>query len=401
MRRVTEPLSVSLLLSTRYFEDFYGSSLGLSRQQYLDAYRNDWSWDWCRMLSQEGVQTTIYIATVGGGEHVTTADGYRVRFLPLGLAAAPWVRFPVLERSPVGRYVGQIANAVAFLAPLRSALTADRVDVLGVQEYWTARFDVLVRTLSTPVVAVDQGVRDRHELKLIKRGSFARCAGAIAQTEREVAKVARYGGRAQRIPNAVDTRLFSPDGDKDSVSDDTVVLCVGRLYDAQKRLSDVIRAMALLPIHWQLEIAGTGPDRPALERLAGELGVSSRVHYLGFVSDTHQLRDLYRRASVLALPSAYEGLPMVLLEAMSCGTPVVGSDIAAIAEVVEPGKTGILAPVGAPDRLADALRDAVANRNDLGHAARAAILATYDRTAVGPRLAAVLRSARRNAPAAP
>ena len=396
MRPVSEPLRIALLLSTRYFEDFYGASLGLSRSQYLDGYRNDWSWDWCRMLSREGVQTTIYVPTVQRGEHVTTADGYGVRFLPLGLAATPWVRFPVLERSPIGRYVGQAVNAAAFLAPLQSALTADRVDVLCVQEYWTARFDVLVRMLSHPVVAVDQGVRDRHELKLIKRGSFARCAGAIAQTEREVEKVARYGGRAQRIPNAVDTRLFCPRGEKENVSD-TVVLCVGRLYDAQKRLSDVIRAMALLPIHWRLEIAGTGPDRLALERLAGELGVSSRVHYLGFVSDSHQLRDLYRRASVLALPSAYEGLPMVLLEAMSCGTPVVGSDIAAIAEVVEPRKTGILAPVCAPDRLADALREAVANRIGLGHAARAAILATYDQTVVGPRLAEVLRSARRDA----
>jgi glycosyltransferase involved in cell wall biosynthesis len=397
MRPVSEPLRVALLLSTRYFEDFYGAGLGLTRRQYLDGYRNDWSWDWCRMLAEEGVQTTIYVPTTEHGKHVTTADGYSVRFLPLGVAAAPWVRFPVLERSPVGRYVGQAANAVAFLAPLRSALTADQVDVLCVQEYWTARFDVIVRALDHPVVAVDQGVPDRHEIKLLKRGSFGRCAGAVVQTDREVGKVARYGGQAQRIPNAVDTRLFCPDGD-DNGGPDTVVLCVGRLHDAQKRLSDVIRALALLPAQWRLEIAGTGPDRPALERLAGELGVSSHVNYLGFVSDSTQLRDLYRRASVLALPSAYEGLPMVLLEAMSCGTPVVGSDIAAIAEVVEPERTGMLTPVGAPDRLAEALREAVARRKELGQAARAAILTTYDQAVVGPRLAELLRMARRTTP---
>ena len=96
-----------------------------------------------------------------------------------------------------------------------------------------------------------------------------------------------------------------------------------------------------------------------LERLAAELGIADRVQYLGFVSRGSEVRDLYRRAAVLALPSAYEGLPMVLLEAMSCGTPVVGSEIAAIAEVIDHGRTGLLVPVGAPDRLAAALRDAV------------------------------------------
>jgi glycosyltransferase involved in cell wall biosynthesis len=393
-RPVATPLRVALLLSTRYFEDFYGASLGLTRAQYLDSYRHDWSWDWCRMLSRQGVHTTIYIPSTQPGEHVTTADGSAMRFLPLGAAASPWVRFPVLERSPVGRYIGQTANALGFLAPLRAALVADRVDVLCVQEYWTARFDVIVRALHHPVVAVDQGVPDRHEIKVIKRGSFNRCAATVVQTEREVAKVAHYGGRAQRIPNAVDTRFFRPEGDEHTDSD-PVLLCVGRLLDVQKRISDVIRALALLPARWRLEIAGTGPDRGALERLADQLGVSARVTYLGFISDHRALRDLYRRASVLALPSAYEGLPMVLLEAMSCGTPVVGSDIAAIAEVVAAGETGLLVPVGAPDRLAAALREAVARRTELGQSARAAVLTTYDQAVVGPRLAAVLHAARR------
>jgi glycosyltransferase involved in cell wall biosynthesis len=397
-RPVAEPLRVALLLSTRYFEDFYGASLGLTRAQYLGGYRHDWSWDWCRMLSRHGVQTTIYIPSTEAGEQVTTADGYAVRFLPLGGVARPWLRFPALERSPVGRYVGQTANALAFLAPLRAALATDRVDVLCVQEYWTARFDVIVRALHHPVVAVDQGVPDRHEMKLVKRGSFRRCAATVAQTEREVAKVAHNGGRAQRIPNAVDTRLFRP-GDDDITDSDPVILCVGRLLDVQKRISDVIRALALLPAPWRLEIAGTGPDRGALERLAAELGVSARVTFLGFVSDNRARRDLYRRAGVVALPSAYEGLPMVLLEAMSCGTPVVGSDIAAMAEVVADGETGLLVPVGAPDRLAAALREAVSRRAELGRSARAAILMTYDQAVVGPRLAEVLRAARRAPPA--
>lgn len=393
MGTVPDSLRVALLLSTSHFEDFYGHSLGLSRHDYVEAYRNDWSWDWCRMLALEGVEANIYVATTSAGEQVTTEDGFRVRFLALNGLARPWLRFPLLRRTPVGRYVWQAANAGAMLRSLRSALIADGVDVLCVQEYWTARLDLLVRAVELPVVAIDQGLPDRHEVKLLKRGSFTRTAGVVVQTEREAAKIARYGGDARRIPNAVDTGIFCP-GARRLHRADPVVLFVGRLHEAQKRVSDVIRALARLPETWRLQIAGEGPDRATLERLGFELGIAERVDYLGFVSDGAKLRELYRRASVLALPSAYEGLPMVLLEAMSCGTPVVGSDIPAIAEVIERGRTGLLVPVGDPSRLAEALSEAVARRHELGSAARASILANYDQAVVGPRLAQMLLDAR-------
>jgi glycosyltransferase involved in cell wall biosynthesis len=387
-------LRVALLLSTEYFEDFYGRGLGLERAEYLSSYRNDWSWDWCTMLRRAGVQCSIYVPTLGPAEHVMTADGFEVRFLPLSSFSRPWRRFPFLARSPVGRYAMQAANTRAFLPALRAGLAEDRIDVLCVQEYWTARFDILARRLATPVVAVDQGVPDRHELKLLKRRAFARSAGVVVQTNEERRKVAAYGGRVVRIPNAVDTDTFSP-GPAAELAPSPTIVCVGRLHDAQKRLSDVVRALPRLPANWRLEIAGTGPDRPMLEVLAQELGVADQIRYLGFVSDPHELCRLYRRATVFALPSAWEGLPMVLLEAMSCGTPVVGSDIAAIAEVIEPAHTGLLVATGDHEELARALLQAREERETLGRAARERILATYDQAVVGPRLTELLASAAR------
>jgi glycosyltransferase involved in cell wall biosynthesis len=326
-----------------------------------------------------------------------TADGFDVRFLPLGSLATPWVRFRTLNRTPVGRYLGQVANSGAFVRPLRGALRADRIDVLCVQEYWTARFDLLARALSIPIVAVDQGVPDRREIKLLKRGAFARTAAVVVQTRREAAKVAKFGGRPTRIPNAVDAELFAPE-EKGDPPERPTVLCVGRLHDAQKRLSDVIRAVAQLPTDWRLEIAGSGPDREMLQRLAGSLGLGDRITFLGFVSEAHDLRALYRGASVLAIPSAYEGLPMVLLEAMSCATPPVGSDIAAIAEVISDGEDGLLVPVGDPGRLAAALLAAVPERHRLGAAARRKVTAEYDQRVVAPRLAGLLAATARGEP---
>jgi len=390
---MSDRLRVALLLSTSHFEDFYGDGLGLTRCAYLGTYRNDWSWDWCRMLAQEGVEATIYVGTTLDGDRVVTEDGYRVRFLPLSPIASPWIRFRWFGRTPVGRYAAQVANAAAMLPSLRRALAEDEVDVLCVQEYWTGRLDVLVRTMRTPIVAVDQGLPDRREIKFLKRASLRRTAGVVVQTSREAAKVGRYGGDARRIPNAVDADFFQP-GEARGADSDPIILCVSRLHDAQKRLSDVLKAVARLGNGWQVHIAGSGPDRAMLERLSNELEISSQVSYLGFVTDSTQLRELYRQASVVALPSAYEGLPMVLLEAMSCATPVIGSDIPAIAEVVEDGRTGLLTPVGDPRRLAEALTEAVARRSELGSAARESILTDYDQAVVGPRLAEMLRSAR-------
>jgi glycosyltransferase involved in cell wall biosynthesis len=385
-------MKIALLLSTRYFEDFYGGHLGLTRTDYLGGYRNDWSWDWVEMLAAENITVSIYVPTVEGGEHARTEDGVRVRFLPIGGLAQPWLSAPVLSRSPVGRWVAQIALSAAFLRPLSAALAADEIDLLCVQEYWTGRFDLLARAIDVPLVAVDQGLPDRREIKWLKRGSFARTQGAIVQTEREARKLDRWGAQAVRIPNAVRSGFYTPSGEH---GPQRLIVCVSRLHDTQKRLSDVIRALALLDPHesWTLEIAGVGPDEAMLHSLARRLGVTDQVRFLGFVKDRKRLRELYRSAAAFALPSSYEGLPMVLLEAMSCGTPVVGSDIPAIAEVLDDGRTGLIVPVGDPAQLAQAVRTAWDRREEIGAAGRAEILRTYDQSVVGPRLRAFLGSA--------
>jgi glycosyltransferase involved in cell wall biosynthesis len=377
--------SVAILLSTDAFEDFYGRELGFDRERFLRDYRNDWSWEYAAALQHVGVSPSLYVASHGPSARHEVDEGIGVRFLGMGGIDFPWRRVRLLRRTPPGRYVAQAANAASFLRALRVALRDDGIDVLMVQEYWTARWDLLAETLDVPLVAVDQGLPDRREIKLLKRRTLPRARRVIVQTERERAKVARYGGRAIRIPNGVATERYAPVAGSNHARD-REVLVVARLLDVQKRISDLIRALALLDDPWRLRILGDGPDAPMLRELARDEGVLDRCTFEGFVIDRGAIRAAMQRCGVFALPSAYEGLPMALLEAMSCGAAVVGSNIAAIAEVMTDGEDGLLVPVGDPTSLAEGIAAAYGRRAELGAAARRTIERTYAQTVVARQL---------------
>lgn len=385
---------VAILLSVESFEFFFLDQLGVDAGAYVEGYRNDWAWDYCEALAAQGVEPLVYVPSIERDSLEPTPDGYAVRFVPLGRAYRPFVRFPVLKRSPVGRYAGMAAGARSMLEPLRRALRTDGVDVLMVQEYWTGRFDVLASGLDTPIVAVDQGMRDRRELKLAKRRTLPRAARVIVQTRAEAEKVRRYGGEPVQVPNGVDTERFSPDPAAER--DPYLAVCAARLNDLQKRQSDLIRAVARLGDPWRLALIGNGPDETRFRALARELGAADRIEFAGFM-DRDRVRDRFRRCAVFALPSAFEGLPVALLEAMSCGAPAVGSTIPAIAEVVEDGVSGRLVPVGRPELLADAIAAVGADRERYSRAARDSIVRRYDSRRMGEDLRRVIDDATRTA----
>ncbi|HEX5147113.1 MAG TPA: glycosyltransferase family 4 protein [Conexibacter sp.] len=136
-----------------------------------------------------------------------------------------------------------------------------------------------------------------------------------------------------------------------------VVGSVGRLTD-QKGLDKLVRALPELPAA-TLVLVGDGPERAALEALAAQLGVADRLVVTGW---TAQARAHLPGFDVFALPSGWEGMPLVILEAMHAGLPVVASDVGSVAEAVRDGETGY---VVAPDdettlraRLAALLGDA-------------------------------------------
>jgi teichuronic acid biosynthesis glycosyltransferase TuaC len=170
--------------------------------------------------------------------------------------------------------------------------------------------------------------------------------------------------------------LFSP-GSEASCGP-PIVLCVGNLLPI-KGHEVLLRAVASIRSEFPdltLEIIGDGPERSRLRALAQQLQLGTRVRFFGN-QPREQVAAAMQRCTVFALPSRYEGLGCVYLEAMSVGKPVVGCRGQGIAEIVRHGSNGFL--VG-PDNekelalaLAMLLRDEPRRRN-LGAAARDTIL---------------------------
>ena len=172
--------------------------------------------------------------------------------------------------------------------------------------------------------------------------------------------VPRIAGRVRVIPNPVphdDIAAMAAEAPGHPWFGDPgvpVVLSAGRLV-GQKDFATLIRAFAGVakarPA--RLVILGEGPERNALAGLARELGLAGRVALPGFVANPFAWMA---RARVFAVSSIYEGLSMVLVEAMACGTPVVSTDCPyGPREVLEDGKWGPLVPVGDPAALAAAI----------------------------------------------
>jgi glycosyltransferase involved in cell wall biosynthesis len=134
------------------------------------------------------------------------------------------------------------------------------------------------------------------------------------------------------------------------------LLFVGRL---RIRKGVEVLLEALFP-GMRLLIAGDGEHRAALERKVEEMRLGSRVRFLGRC-DAARVRGLLRGAAALVVPSTYEGMPLVILEAMEAGAPVVASRVSGIPEVVEDGRTGWLVPPENPGALAAALTEVVEN----------------------------------------
>ncbi|HZW79402.1 MAG TPA: glycosyltransferase [Candidatus Deferrimicrobiaceae bacterium] len=305
---------------------------------------------------------------------------------------AHWIRYPQLPGNlglaSAGRFLGAVllkrirnihrhspvsvihahaalpcGDAAAFLSrhlEIPFVVTVHGLDAFnrcfqdGIAARWRRTSSAHVYSSAGKVICVSEKVQ-----RVLQDGMAA--AGATAESE--------------IVYNGTDPEFFAP---KHNHSDRQTILVVGNLL-AGKGHELVLRALAGLKHSHpglQCEIIGEGADRVRFERLAQDLDISARVHFLGRRSRT-EVADAMRNCTIFVLPSRYEGLGCVYLEAMACGKAAIACHGQGIEEIIRHGENGWLIPIDGMEELVQGLRVLLGNadlRARIGNAARLTIL---------------------------
>ena len=210
----------------------------------------------------------------------------------------------------------------------------------------------------------------------------------------EVWQAKGYSGPGRVIPQfGVNPALFQPPAGRDPGRTFTIG-STGRRLVPEKGLDLLLRAAARLPGTWRLQIAGEGPARRSLEKLAETLGIAGRVHFDGVIP-SEQMAAYLGQLDVLVVPSRTlpnwkEQFGRVLIEAMACEVAVVGSDSGEIPNVI--GPAGLVFPEEDVDALEQhllRLMQTPALRQELGQAGRQRVLAQYTQAQIAAQTVAV------------
>ena len=346
--------------------------------------------------------------------HLTTVD-MSLRFLLLaqlravrdaggtaiGISApGPWV--DDLEREGI-RHIPlhastRAANPARDLQAARelwAILRRERVDVLhthnpkpgvyGRVVGRAARVPIVVNTVHGLYATDDDPVAKRAAVYVLEAVA-ARCSDAeLVQNpeDLELMQRLRITRRARFLGNGVDLTRFDPSrftpADRRAVrrelgaTDDTVVIgTVGRLV-AEKGYPELFDAVERLPRERTLLVVAGGDDPDKSDALAPERLERARANGVQLLGQRDDVDALYAAMDVFVLASHREGFPRAAMEAAAMGLPIVATDIRGCRQVVDPGATGLLVPVGDPGALAAALRTLVDDpglRTALGRAGR-------------------------------
>lgn len=208
-----------------------------------------------------------------------------------------------------------------------------------------------------------------------------------AAVERYIRVYAAPKEKIMFVPNGIDIARFRPDRvagqrlrNELGIDNDFVWLAVGRFEPAKDypNMLRAFRAVGTKRLDAVLLLVGQGSLLEQVKKLTAELGLEDKVRFLGVRRDVPELMNA---ADAYVMSSAWEGMPMVLLEAGACGLPIVATDVGGNGEVVLNDKSGYIVPPRDAEALAAAMEKIMAlpevERKAMGQAGRAHIEANY------------------------
>jgi len=210
----------------------------------------------------------------------------------------------------------------------------------------------------TPVIVNYRGGEAREYFsRSIRRvrPTLGRASAVVVPSGFLEAVFREFGVATQVVPNIVDLDFFHPAASRRS--DGTFTIAIARNLEALYGIDTALEAFALARAEHaglRLKIAGSGPQRVELERLARQLNIDGSVTFLGRL-DRPDIVALYHAADAMLNPSRVDNMPNSVLEALACGVPVVSTEVGGVPYMVRDGETALLVEVDQPEAMAAAL----------------------------------------------
>ena len=311
-----------------------------------------------------------------------------LRHRPRGLRAALWSCFyfaeaGVLARELERRGIHHVHNHFADGAATVGMLATE---LLGIE--WSLTLHGAADFGSSWAPLLPEKLAAARFAACVSHFGRAQALRALPADEWDKVFVSRCGVELGRLPDRAHPVTAQP----------PTVVCVGRL-SPEKGIPGLVRAWASLPesarAEARLRLVGDGPERERVAAAAGAAGSGGRIELVGALSEEEALREI-AAAQILVLPSLMEGLPVVLMEAMALGVPVIAPHLAGIPELVNDGENGLLFPPADWDGLARRLAELITQpelRARLGAAAQQRVRDEFAMEAATAPLAARLGEA--------
>lgn len=364
------------------------------------------------VLREAGIDVhTFTIRRVPDAELLTEVDRHEARhtqsILPAGFLSILTAHLAAFFRSPVG-YFGALGIAVTRRPPglrpffwslfyfLEAGVLAARLRRAGITHVH-AHFANVAANVARLAARLTGGTwsltihghadfGDPTTSRLadkIASAAFTVCVSDFGRAQAMLQTDPVHWPRLHRVYCGIDTIRFQPPPQGDTQESPPLRLLTVARLSPEKGLTVLLDALAAARAAGTdviLTLVGDGPLRGSLGEQARRLGLTEPVTFAGPVGQD-RISDFYHRADVFVLPSFSEGLPVVLMEAMASGLPVIASRITGIPELVRDGLDGLLVPPGNTDELAAAIRNLAADpkrRRAFAASARDRVCTAFD-----------------------